>query len=122
MIIVRTKINDTKKIEEKMKEGYQVVSSSGYLKGKFSMSENYRGFIEYLLEKDPKRGENFIFRTYLRDKKDVIDLGNVKLVAKTEVPENQETYGYIEYIFEKISVKKEGEEREKELSYPITER
>lgn len=61
-----------------------------------------------------------IFRTYLKDKKDVIDLGNVKLVAKTEVPENQETYGYIEYIFEKI--KKEGEEREKELSYPIRER
>ena len=120
MILIRTTINDTKKIEEKMKEGYQVVSSSGYLKGKFSMSENYRGFIEYLLEKDPKRGENFIFRTYLRDKKDVIDLGNVKLVARTEVPENQETYGYIEYIFEKI--KKEGEEREKELSYPITER
>lgn len=120
MIVIRTMINDTKKLEEKMKEGYQVVSSSEYMKGKFSMSENYRGFIEYLLEKDPKRGENFIFRTYLRDKKDVIDLGNVKLVAKTEVPENQETYGYIEYIFEKI--KKEGEEREKELSSPITER
>ena len=120
MILIRTTINDTKKIEEKMKEGYQVVSSSGYMKGKFSISENYRGFIKKKKKKDPKRGENFIFRTYLRDKKDVIDLGNVKLVARTEVPENQETYGYIEYIFEKI--KKEGEEREKELSYPITER
>jgi len=120
MIIIRTTINDIKKLEEKMKEGYQVVSSSGYMKGKFSMSENYRGFVEYLLEKDPKRGENFVFRTYLRDKKEIIDLGDVKLVAKTEVPENQETYGYIEYIFEKI--KKEGEEREKELSYTIRER